>query len=163
MSIRIDSPKACSGKAQVGTTCLRDVILAAFPSARSSGIYNCRDVRGGTAWSVHAEGRAVDINPTGKKQGDDIAVWAVRNARKYQIQRVIWYRKLWDYDGGWREYTGQHPHTDHLHIEQNWDGARTCSTRPSFFVQFAGLQWWQYAILVSVAAGGLYQYIKRRR
>jgi hypothetical protein len=124
MAIRIDKAVSDSGKAQEGTIELRDRVLREFQGARSGGIYNYRNVRGGASLSLHAEGRAVDIFPQDKSQGDAIAAWAVKNASCYQIQRVIWYRKIWDgYTQKWREYTGEHPHTDHVHIEQNRCGA----------------------------------------
>jgi hypothetical protein len=163
MSIRIDKAVACSKGPQPGTRCLLDELLRRYPGSRDMGIYNCRDVRGATTPSIHGEGRAGDIGPADKKQGDEIATWLISNARAYQIQRIIWYRRIWDYAKGWREYTGLHPHTDHVHFEQNWDGAKKCG-RAGFGLMTAGMSWWQYAVLVSVAAGAMYQaYRKRKR
>src|SRR5206468_6695073 len=37
--------------------------LPSFPTRRSSDLFNCRAITGGTGWSRHAYGRAVDLNP----------------------------------------------------------------------------------------------------
>lgn len=157
-----DTGNTCTGKNAKGTECLRDLILRQFPGSKSMGVYVCRDVRGADNLSVHGEGRAVDIGPQNKSQGDDVADWAVKNARRYQIQRIIWYRRIWDSWQGWREYKGQNPHTDHLHIEQNWQGANTCGTAP-FGLYFAGATWWQYTIVGAVAIGMIVQSVRKRK
>lgn len=162
MAVRIDPAKECTGKAAPGTVCLQEVILKKYSGSRSMGIYNCRSVRGADFLSIHGEGRAVDIGPKNKSQGDEIAAWAVSNSRAYQIQRVIWYRRIWDANGAWREYNGQNPHYDHVHIEQNWAGAMTCGANP-LGLYFAGASWWQYAIVGMVATGLLYQSYRNRK
>jgi hypothetical protein len=74
----------------------------------------------------------------GKALGDTIFEWCRRNAALWQIQRVIWYKQIWQ---GSRpnivtpycvsRRTGEwicpprDPHRDHLHIEQNNRGAAT--------------------------------------
>lgn len=160
--IRIDDAKSCTGRNAKGTECLRDMILSKFPGSKSMGVYVCRDVRGADNLSVHGEGRAVDIGPAGKYQGDAVAEWAVRYARRYQIQRVIWYGRIWDSWKGWRDYNGQNPHRDHVHIEQNWTGANTCGTAP-FSLYFAGATWWQYTIVGAVAIGMIVQSVRNRK
>ncbi|MBU3720555.1 MAG: hypothetical protein FGM22_07315 [Burkholderiaceae bacterium] len=153
MPVRIDTPQGdCTKKPQPGTVCLQKRILDKFSGTRSMGIYNCRSVRGADNASVHSEGRAMDIGPKDAAQGDEIAAWAVSNSNTYQIQRVIWNRRIWDANGAWREYKGQNPHTDHLHIEQNWIGANTCGPAARG-LYFAGATWWQYAIVGMVAIG----------
>lgn len=34
-----------------------------------------------------------------------------------RLQRIIWNRRIWDPQRGWRAYTGSSPHTAHAHIE----------------------------------------------
>ena len=58
--------------------------------------------------------------------GDPIANWLVQNATAIGVQYLIWNRVSWNghikapKD---RPYTGPNPHTDHIHVELNHDGA----------------------------------------
>jgi hypothetical protein len=91
------------------------------------GIYNCRSIVGGKGLSLHAEGRAVDVAPASAAQGTQIAAWLLANVERFGLQEIIWNRKIWSAlhpSSGWRGYSGSNPHTDHLHIGQNWNGAR---------------------------------------
>jgi hypothetical protein len=129
MAIKYDKAGSkCVGGPKPGTSILERRILLAFEGARSGGIYNCRNVRGAKSPSLHGEGRALDIFPLSKLQGDLIAQWCVLNARDYQIQEVIWYERIWSSNKalqGFRKYTGQANHHDHVHIGQNWSGANS--------------------------------------
>lgn len=158
-SPRIDSAQDCTGRAQPGTKKLLDTVMAKFGGAKSGGIYNCRPVRGSDNLSVHAEGRAFDVNPVGQGQGDAIARWLVGNAKQYQIQRVIWWRKIWEAGKGWRDYKGVHPHEDHVHVEQNWCGAagRDC---PPILANGTAVQ---ITLVAMVAAGAIWTFVRKRR
>lgn len=111
-----------TGRARPGTVALQNHILETWEPARSLGIYNPRRIRGGTSWSMHAEGRAVDIGvsltPAGEEIGDQIATWLINNAPQLGVQYFIWNRQSWTHARGWRAYRGVSPHRDHLHIEQ---------------------------------------------
>lgn len=119
--------KGCSDGPQPGAVALKDACLAAVPASRNDGIFNCRDQRGSTLWSVHAEGRAFDW---GCKAG---AVWAraaadflVAHSAQLGIQCVIYDRRIWSGahpDSGWRAYHGVDAHTTHLHVELSWAAA----------------------------------------
>ncbi len=65
------------GGPQPGAVALRDWVLSTYPAASDLGIYNPRRVRGGLSWSIHADGRAVDIGfpvtPDGHPEGHDLA------------------------------------------------------------------------------------------
>jgi hypothetical protein len=49
-----------------------------------------------------------------------------RLGRAMGIQELIWNRRIWTSSqpgAGWRAYTGPNPHTDHIHIGMNREGA----------------------------------------
>jgi hypothetical protein len=132
VSLRYDpTGTTCSGKAQPGTVVLRDWCRRRF-SVGDDGIYNCRPVRGGTQLSLHgtqlslhAEGRAWDAGIGVKIVGDQLAAWAVVHANLASVQEVIWWDRIWSVvNPWWRPYSGADPHHGHVHIGQNWDGAR---------------------------------------
>jgi LAS superfamily LD-carboxypeptidase LdcB len=119
-------------------------------------IYNPRTVRGSTRLSLHAEGRAVDWyrsarDPAEAAEAQRILDWLLATdadgnehalARRMGVQEIIWNRRIWTarrHAEGWRAYTGQSPHTDHIHIGLNWAGARmeTSHWRPQTGVQQA--------------------------
>ncbi len=85
--------------------------------------------------SQHGDGRAMDwpmnaFNSRDRAIGDAVAHWLTANngemARRFGVMSIIWNEKSWylyDKGGGWRDYNGWSPHTDHLHISFTWDGA----------------------------------------
>ncbi|MCK0112227.1 peptidoglycan-binding protein [Ornithinimicrobium sp. F0845] len=89
---------------------------------------SCIDLR-----SEHYDGRAVDwqldaYDPMDRRIGDAAVTWLTDNdgevARRLGIQSIIWNRHAWhSYDGIWKGYVGQSPHTDHVHLSFTWDGA----------------------------------------
>ena len=68
------------------------------------GIYNKRPIRGGTAWSTHAYGAAVDLgyNDQIRVEGE-IIPWLIANHQTLGIQRIHHYRKqqYWEAGKGW--------------------------------------------------------------
>lgn len=122
--------KKCSGKAQPGVVALRKAVRELFPGIGDLGIYNCRPTRGGGSLSTHGEGRGWDAKcnattKSGLALGNRLAAWLVLHAQELGIQRVIWNRRQWDSKTRtWRKYSGQSPHTNHLHIELCWKSAR---------------------------------------
>ena len=140
-------PRVCAGarslpgKAQPGTRSLRRYIDHWF-RGHSLGIYNCRNVAGTNHLSTHAEGRSLDwaLNATVPKQRREahrIIHYFLRDdsfgrpramARRWGIEVIIYNEHLWsvthDHEG-WRPCGAScSDHTDHLHIEQNWRGAK---------------------------------------
>lgn len=106
------------------------------PSVQWNSIYNCRNIRGGSQKSLHAEGRALDwglnVNNNVEEEeaqrlineflADDASL-----ARRMGIQEIIHNRRIWSSkypESGLRPYNGENPHTDHIHIGLNWKGAR---------------------------------------
>jgi hypothetical protein len=115
----------CLGHVQPGTKALEEALIAKWGST-SDGIYNCRNVRGGSTKSAHAEGRAVDFHWTNEASGFQIANALVALNAQLGIQVLIFWDRIWSYphaDEGFRPYHGQDPHHSHLHVEQNWSGA----------------------------------------
>ena len=98
-----------------------------------------------TCAAEHGEGRALDwmINandPTQLALANAITRWLSATdskgrpgamARRFGINYIIWNRQMWrayDPGRGWAPYYGVSPHTDHIHISFNWDGARMRSS-----------------------------------
>jgi hypothetical protein len=87
------------------------------------GIYNCRSVRGSATTSLHGEGRAYDlgwpmVNGRGTASGEEVVRRLGSQGRRLGIQCIIYNRKIYSATSPrGRNYTGVHPHYDHLHIE----------------------------------------------
>lgn len=112
-------PAKCAKGPRPGTKALRDGVMERF-GCGDDGIFNCRPTRnkGSKTLSFHADGRAWDARCT-----DDlnrrIAAWLVEWADVLGIQEVISYRRRWDSKTRlWRVYTGDDPHTGHVHAAQ---------------------------------------------
>jgi MYXO-CTERM domain-containing protein len=125
--------QGCGGGLLQGTSLLRDYIMLYFSQAYSIGGYACRPIVGDSnSMSVHATGRALDVmietvgGEADNSAGDVIGNWLIEHSELIGIQMIIWDRWIWnasldppkDHD-----YTGQHPHHDHLHVELSVDAA----------------------------------------
>ena len=124
----------CGGGLLEGSAVLRDYLALYFPQAWSIGGYSCRPIVGDpNNMSVHATGRALDVmietvdgTNADNTAGDVIGNWLVEHSEFIGIQMIIWDRWIWnasldppkDHD-----YTGQHPHNDHLHVELSVEAA----------------------------------------
>ena len=101
-----------------------------FPQITQTGIYNDRNVAGTTKKSSHAEGRGLDIHlsafvPEQRMLADQLYPVFIRKASQLGIDNVIWNKQIWSKTkGGPRLYTGQNPHTDHIHIEFTREGSQ---------------------------------------
>lgn len=105
---------------------------------RSLGICNCRNVRGGSSRSHHAECRAADDGFTiqaNKRWGYLFAQILGPHGRRLGIDHLITNRKPWASGRGepiiysakspsGRVYTGTHPHKDHNHTGFTRSAAR---------------------------------------
>lgn len=101
--------------------------------AYNLGIYNCRPVRGGGTWSLHSEGRALDIglpmapDGTGTPFGHRLVNRLREAGDDLGIQCMIYDRRIWSAKSpgpGGRPYTGVSPHYNHIHVELGWHAAR---------------------------------------
>jgi hypothetical protein len=113
------------------------MIKANFPQVANLGIYVCRNVKGTSTKSAHAQGRALDIGVNAhrlpeKVVGDGLFHALIRAAHKSGIDNVIWNRQIWSTaKGGPRPWIGSYsngaaknPHTDHIHVEWTHDGSQ---------------------------------------
>lgn len=125
-----------SGREQPGMTLFGATVAKLFPGFRNDGGYNPKDTTEHiwpnvkTGPSAHADGRAKDFmvtqfdQKTGFDMGCRLAWWAVLNAPRWGVQEVIWNRQRWDAESNqWKPYHGLQPHTDHVHIALNKQGA----------------------------------------
>lgn len=119
----------CSNGPSSGALALRQVMLSLYSEARDGGIYNCRTVRGSQTPSIHGEGRAWDMmlpvrNGRGHPRGHDAVRQLGAHGRRLGIQSIVFDRTIWSARSpSGRQYTGVHPHYDHLHIELTRDAA----------------------------------------
>ncbi|MEV4617709.1 hypothetical protein AB0J74_03200 [Asanoa sp. NPDC049573] len=67
-------------------------------------------------WSLLRSGFASASNRDMKKYGNDLAAFLVRNADALGILYVIWYKRIWFPATGWKSYSGDSDHTDHVHM-----------------------------------------------
>jgi len=109
------------------------LLLAAETRARwnlkNLGCYVVRPVRGGTAWSTHAFGAAIDLGYGERHGGPGIAVvedqilpWLIENSAELGIQRIHQYQRTryWEAGRGWvNKSPGQG--NDWLHVETHPD------------------------------------------
>lgn len=103
-------------------------------TGRKAGTWNCRATTFGTP-SLHGEGRSVDLyanaaDPGQRGQAEAYVAWLQANAVELQVAYIIWNRRQWGWAHrakGWRPYGGSNPHTDHIHVDLSWEGARTPS------------------------------------
>lgn len=101
-----------------GAQALSAGLLAAFPGSFSMGCYNKRSVRGGATWSYHAGGRAIDISGSADVMGK-IADFVYARREALGVEELIYNRRIWTAARAgefWRDYNGENPHTDHVHI-----------------------------------------------
>jgi len=128
-----DGQTSCDPTEKPGPQAFRELVLATYPCTSDGGIgRDCSS--GGT--SEHKEGRAWDwmINYP-HPAADALLAWltatdasgnAHANARRLGIMYMIWNNKIWkayQASKGWQAYTGDNPHTDHVHFSFSWDGA----------------------------------------
>ncbi len=124
----------CGGDFTAGAQSLARYVEKTWkPPVTSIGGYSCRQIGGSSSWSLHAVGRALDImidgtTPVGLATGDKIRNFMINNSTRLGVQRVIWNRHIWSADqDGWRPYSGESPHIDHLHVEINIKASRNAN------------------------------------
>jgi hypothetical protein len=112
---------------QSGTAALGRAIRTVYPDLQSMeggyGCYNRRRISGSASWSLHAEGRALDVGVRHdlKDQGWQLACELVAQRLVYGTMRVMWDGHIWTterIDEWQRLRPGTNQHRDHLHIEQ---------------------------------------------
>ena len=114
-----------SGGPKYGTRQLMEYTISNYTDATDLGIYNPRPIRGGSSWSQHACGSAGDtgfpvVRPDGHLGGTALARDLVRHHADLGIQQVIWAGRIWRNtraSAGWRKYSGESDHFNHVHWE----------------------------------------------
>jgi hypothetical protein len=118
---------------QTGTLALAGAARSVYPELDimrgAYGCFNRRRIEGSSQWSLHAEGRALDAGvPQDQVEiGWTFACELTRLHAALDIQRVMWDGHIWSIEeaGNWRRLRpGSNQHTDHVHLEQRWNGAR---------------------------------------
>jgi hypothetical protein len=134
----IDSSGSCGGD-----------VMRPGPQAVSSYLANFAIVANtyATCGGFHARGQALDVWISGHAAKQTFADWLTANnsemARRLGLVQVIWNHQMWrSYDGGpgkpqggWGNYFGDNPHTDHLHLSFGEAGAQGIT---SFFTDVIG-------------------------
>ncbi len=118
------SPTSCLPKIPQGAGSLFTYLKDVFPYTFSMGICNCRNSRGGSSLSHHANCRAYDCGfATGSggsyrpELGDPIIELLGPHGRALGLDHLILNRIIYSArspDG--RRYLGVHPHNNHAHI-----------------------------------------------
>jgi peptidoglycan hydrolase-like protein with peptidoglycan-binding domain len=122
---------SCDPTAKPGVTAFANLMLATYKTGVSAGIVRSCYLGGA---SEHKEGRAWDwhIPATTKDRAtaQHVVNWLVANkgemARRFGIEYIIWNKHIWGVyrmSDGWRKYSGESEHTDHIHLSFSWDGA----------------------------------------
>jgi hypothetical protein len=123
----------CAPGITPGADMLRNRLIDYFPQISRIGGYVCREIAGAPGvMSQHGTGRALDVfiptigGQADNTKGDVLANWLVENAQAIGVQSVIWDRTIWRVDHERRdyEYTGVHPHHDHVHVEITEEASR---------------------------------------
>ncbi len=149
--LRSDPARGCTHAVQPGAFVLLAWLLTTQPAGQSWGIEECRRVRGGRSWSLHAEGRAVDWRldvdvPAEKRTADRLVSLLLRRdragtrnalARRMGLQEVIWNCRIWTAANPRLRPYGpcSRPgvdrttaHRNHVHLGLNWRGAQLKTT-----------------------------------
>jgi len=143
---------AAAGGCQAGSTRLHNYLMARWPGLGSFGCYNPNS-RAGSGWSLHREGRAIDVavGSNLKAKGDEAFHWLIDNADDVGLQEIQWYGLIWTSrraSSGIRRDTSaaRNLHFDHIHVGQCWHGALywqpPAGAKPAPDIDWAGL--WLY-------------------
>lgn len=114
---------ACQPGTRALQTALRDVFPELAIGTGPYGCFNHRRIASSTAWSLHAEGRALDagVVPGSFATAWSIACHLVERRTLYGVMRVMWDAHIWSCEqpASWRSLQpNTNQHRDHMHIEQ---------------------------------------------
>ncbi len=132
MNLQRDPATSCLGVEQPGAKEIQRYINSIWGGG-TGYITVCKEVStGGGATSVHSEGRAVDssfnaLSPTGLDSGNKTFEWLLTNAEAIGVQYIKFWRVQWSPKAGISCVStkdDQVTHSNHLHFELNWAGAR---------------------------------------
>jgi hypothetical protein len=134
-------PKATG--CQTGTRALALAVHDVYPEflvfEGGYGCYSQRKIAGTMNWSLHAEGRAMDVGVPAplKPIGWQLACELVAGRQFYGVQYVAWDNHSWSitYPDQWKSLTTSNKHTDHIHFEQYWTDALRPPSMRSLYAQ----------------------------
>jgi hypothetical protein len=118
---------------QSGTHALGRAIRTVYPELMSlEGAYGCfnrRRARSASTWSLHAEGRALDVGVAADQEdlGWILACELTRLHVVLGVQRVMWSGHIWSIEEAdrWRRlHATTDQHLDHIHLEHRWSEAQ---------------------------------------
>ncbi len=144
---RADRATGCTDVVRPGAWYLAAWLQTRVPIGESWGIQECRRVRGGQPWSLHAEGRAIDWRldvdvPAERRAADRLVSLLLRRdargnrnalARRMGLQEVIWNCRIWTPSRtrlrpygpcAGRGVDRTIAHRNHIHLALNRLGAR---------------------------------------
>lgn len=112
--------------------CISPRMLNAYNEARKAGFTHYTSCHRNGGGGDHPLGKACDFSAnattfvnaraTGadKTYGDNLAAWAIANAKNLGVKYVIWYKRIWQPSIGWKSYGGDGTpagdHYNHVHI-----------------------------------------------
>ncbi|KAB1948415.1 hypothetical protein F8271_02775 [Micromonospora sp. ALFpr18c] len=119
--------ESCSENDPTTSGCITPRTLHAYKEVKKAGFnrfVGC--YRPGGPWE-HPKGRACDWslqqsgfspwhNDDTRMYGNNVAAFLIRNADRLGIYYVIWNRQIWFPATGWKSYSGDSDHTDHVHM-----------------------------------------------
>ena len=124
--------ESCTINDPTTSGCITPRLLNAYQQSRAAGFKRYTSCFSQRSSGEHPLGRACDfsanastfqnVNATGgdKAYGDRLASFLVRNASRLGVMYVIWYRKIWLPNTGWKSYSGSGgpaaTHTNHVHL-----------------------------------------------
>jgi peptidoglycan hydrolase-like protein with peptidoglycan-binding domain len=128
---------SCDPVPKPGVVAFAQLMMGFYQRGTNGGITRACDI-GGT--SEHKEGRAFDwmlsvSNSADAKVATDAINWLLApgpqgevawNARRLGVMYIIWNGRIWGaYRAaeGWRPYSGESEHLDHVHFSFSWAGA----------------------------------------
>lgn len=110
-----------------------ELVARGFQSMGRNG-FVVRRIRGGTAWSTHAFGAAIDIRWPDRATADNVAEWLIEWSAELGIQRIHDYgaNRYWQAGRGWllRAPGEGDPRSFHLEVTPDgWDDDRPLADR----------------------------------
>jgi peptidoglycan DL-endopeptidase CwlO len=121
------SPEGCNTKDPTTGGCITPRTLHMYKEVKKAGFsrfVGCHRNGGpfehpkGRAcdWSLLKSGFARAANSDQERYGNNLAAFLIRNADALGILYVIWYKRIWFPATGWKSYSGESDHTDHVHM-----------------------------------------------
>jgi hypothetical protein len=116
-------PGCASGPAPGAAALMAYWLEHSRPVGSSLGIFNCRPIRGSSALSVHACGRAADlgvpVNAAGHRAAYEFLRRLAPHLTRLGVCYFIFNRTQWSSTRArsGERYAGVHPHYDHIHME----------------------------------------------